>query len=109
PYTPLTSLFFGEIAQSVLPPGVLSVLSGGNELGQIITEHPAIAKISFTGSTATGKKVMASGASDLKRITLELGGNDAAVVLADADWPSIVKPLFWAAFGNSGQWCIAVK
>ncbi len=109
PYTPLTSLFFGEIAQAVLPPGVLSVVSGGNELGQIITEHPAIAKISFTGSTATGKKVMASGASNLKRITLELGGNDAAVVLADADWQSIIKPLFWAAFGNSGQWCIAVK
>lgn len=109
PYTPLTSLFFGEIAQGVLPPGVFSVVSGGNELGQIITEHPDIAKISFTGSTATGKRVMASGASNLKRITLELGGNDAAVVLADADWKSLVKPLFWAAFGNSGQWCIAVK
>lgn len=109
PYTPLTSLFFGEIAQDVLPAGVLNVVSGGNELGQIITEHPAISKISFTGSTATGKRVMASGASNLKRITLELGGNDAAVVLADADWQSIVKPLFWAAFGNSGQWCIAVK
>lgn len=109
PYTPLTSLFFGEIAQGVLPAGVLSVVSGGNELGQIMTEHPAIAKISFTGSTATGKRVMASGASNLKRITLELGGNDAAVVLADADWQAIVQPLFWAAFGNSGQWCIAVK
>ncbi len=109
PYTPLTSLFFGEIAQAVFPPGVLSVVSGGNELGQQMTEHADIAKISFTGSTATGKRVMASGAGTLKRVTLELGGNDAAVVLADADWKSIIPTLFWAAFGNSGQWCIAVK
>ncbi|WP_207005458.1 aldehyde dehydrogenase family protein [Trinickia mobilis] len=109
PYTPLTSLRFGEIAQRVLPAGVLNVVSGGNELGQIMTEHPDIAKISFTGSTATGKKVMASGSSNLKRVTLELGGNDAAIVLADTDYKSIVPTLFWAAFGNSGQWCIAVK
>lgn len=109
PYTPLTSLFFGEIAQSVLPPGVLNIVSGGNDLGQQMTEHADIAKISFTGSTATGKRVMASGSGTLKRITLELGGNDAAVVLDDADWKSIVPTLFWAAFGNSGQWCIAVK
>lgn len=109
PYTPLTSLFFGEIALSIFPAGVLNIVSGGNELGQLMTEHPDIAKISFTGSTATGKRVMASGACNLKRITLELGGNDAAIVLADADWKSIIPELFWAAFGNSGQWCIAVK
>lgn len=109
PYTPLTSLFFGEIAREILPAGVLNVVSGGNDLGQQMTEHPDIAKISFTGSTATGKRVMASAASNLKRITLELGGNDAAIVLADADWRSIVPELFWAAFGNSGQWCIAIK
>jgi len=109
PYTPLTSLFFGEIAQQVLPPGVLNIVSGGNALGQQMTEHPALAKISFTGSTATGKRVMASGASNLKRITLELGGNDAAIVLDDADWEAIIPTLFWAAFGNSGQWCIATK
>lgn len=109
PYTPLTSLFFGEIAQSVFPAGVLNVISGGNELGQIMTEHPDIAKISFTGSIATAKRVMASGANNLKRLTLELGGNDAAIVLADADWKSAIPALFWAAFGNSGQWCIAVK
>lgn len=109
PYTPLTSLFFGEIAQSIFPAGVLNIVSGGNELGQLMTEHQDIAKISFTGSTATGKRVMASGSCNLKRITLELGGNDAAIVLADADWKSIVPELFWAAFGNSGQWCIAVK
>ncbi|MBT0670143.1 aldehyde dehydrogenase family protein [Novosphingobium profundi] len=109
PYTPLCTLRFGEIAQGVFPPGVLNIVSGGNALGAQMTEHPDIAKISFTGSTATGKKVMASGSSNLKRITLELGGNDAAIVLADADWQSIVPTLFWAAFGNSGQWCIASK
>lgn len=109
PYTPLTSLFFGEIAQQVLPPGVLNIVSGGNELGQQMTEHPALAKISFTGSTATGKRVMASSASNLKRVTLELGGNDAAIVLDDADWEAIIPTLFWAAFGNAGQWCIATK
>ncbi|WP_260927585.1 aldehyde dehydrogenase family protein [Novosphingobium sp. 9] len=109
PYTPLCTLRFGEIAQQVFPAGVLNIVSGGNELGQQMTEHPDIAKISFTGSTATGKKVMASGSTNLKRITLELGGNDAAIVLADADWETIVPTLFWAAFGNSGQWCIASK
>ncbi|MGQ7937515.1 aldehyde dehydrogenase family protein [Paraburkholderia sp. D1E] len=109
PYTPLTSLRFGEIALKVLPSGVLNVLSGGNELGQIMTEHPHIAKISFTGSTATGQRVMASSAGNLKRLTLELGGNDAAIVLPDADYKSIIPTLFWAAFDNSAQLCIAIK
>jgi acyl-CoA reductase-like NAD-dependent aldehyde dehydrogenase len=109
PYTPLCTLKFGEIAQRILPPGVLNVVSGGNELGQQMTEHPDIAKISFTGSTATGKRVMASASSNLKRVTLELGGNDAAIVLPGADWRELIETLFWAAFGNSGQWCIAVK
>lgn len=109
PYTPLCTLRFGEIAQQVFPAGVLNIVSGGNDLGQQMTEHPDIAKISFTGSTATGKRVMASGATNLKRITLELGGNDAAIVLGDADWEPLIPTLFWAAFGNSGQWCIASK
>lgn len=109
PYTPLTSLFFGEIAASVFPNGVLNIVSGGNELGQQMTEHPDISKISFTGSIATGKKVMSSSSCNLKRITLELGGNDPAIVLADSNWEEIIPALFWAAFGNSGQWCIAVK
>ncbi len=109
PYTPLCTLRFGEIAQSIFPAGVLNIVSGGNELGQQMTEHPDIAKISFTGSTATGRKVMASGAVNLKRITLELGGNDPAIVLGDADWRPQIPNFFWAAFGNSGQWCIATK
>jgi acyl-CoA reductase-like NAD-dependent aldehyde dehydrogenase len=109
PYTPLCALRFAQIAQGVFPAGVFSVVSGGNELGQHLTEHPDIAKISFTGSTATGRRIMASGSGNLKRLTLELGGNDAAIVLADADWKALIPTLFWAALGNSGQWCIASK
>lgn len=109
PYTPLGTLRFGEIAQKVLPPGVLNIVSGGNEQGVWMTEHPDISKISFTGSTATGKKVMASSASNLKRITLELGGNDPAIVLPGTDFKPLISTLFDAAYGNSGQWCIALK
>lgn len=109
PHTPLCTLWFGELAQQVLPPGVLNVLSGGNELGQWITEHPAIGKISFTGSTATGRHVMQSAAVNLKRLTLELGGNDPAIVLPDVDAKAIAKDLFWAAFANSAQFCVACK
>ena len=109
PYTPLCTLRFGEIAREILPPGTLNIVSGGNELGQWMTEDPGLAKISFTGSIATGCKVMASAAVNLKRVTLELGGNDPAIVLPDVDIKALVPTLFWAAFGNSGQWCIAIK
>jgi acyl-CoA reductase-like NAD-dependent aldehyde dehydrogenase len=88
---------------------VLNVIAGGDELGAWITSHPLVRKISFTGSVATGKKVAASAAPDLKRVTLELGGNDAAIVLDDVD-PKVVAPkLFWGAFANSGQVCSAIK
>tara|TARA_Y100001933_G_C19000607_1_gene564464 strand:- start:648 stop:2102 length:1455 start_codon:yes stop_codon:yes gene_type:complete len=109
PYTPLGTLRFGEIAQKVFPPGVLNIVSGGNDQGQWMTEHPDISKISFTGSTATGKKVMASSSSNLKRITLELGGNDPAILLPGTDFEPLIPVLFDAAYGNAGQWCIAVK
>lgn len=109
PFTPLCTLWFGELAQEVLPPGVLNIVSGGNELGQWITEHPDIGKISFTGSTATGRRVMQSAAVNLKRLTLELGGNDAAIVLPDVDPKAIAKDLFWASFANSAQFCVACK
>lgn len=109
PYTPLCTLWFGELAQTVLPPGVLNVLSAGNELGQWMAEHPAIGKISFTGSTATGRQVMRSASANLKRLTLELGGNDPAIVLPDVDPKAIAKDLFWASFANSAQFCVACK
>lgn len=109
PFTPLTTLRFGQIAQSVLPAGVLSIVSGGNELGPQMTAHPDIAKISFTGSTETGKHVIRSAAGTVKRLTLEMGGNDAAIVMPDADWKSVIPQLFWGAIGNSGQWCVGIK
>ena len=109
PYTPLCTLKLGEIARDILPPGVLNVVSGGDDLGPWLTSHPNVQKISFTGSSATGKKVMASASGSLKRITLELGGNDAAIVLPDVD-PRLVAPLlFWASFQNNAQFCVACK
>lgn len=109
PFTPLTTLKMGEIMQSVLPEGVLNVISGADQLGPWMTSHPGFAKISFTGSTATGRKVMAGAADTLKHLTLELGGNDAAIVLPDVDVDTVAKCIFWAAFGNSGQICLAAK
>ena len=109
PFTPLTTLKVGELLRGVLPPGVLNVVSGGDNLGPWMTSHPGIDKISFTGSTATGRKVMASASDTLKRVTLELGGNDAAIVMGDIDVKKTAQDLFWAAFGNSGQICIATK
>jgi acyl-CoA reductase-like NAD-dependent aldehyde dehydrogenase len=109
PFTPLCTLWFGELAQAVLPVGVFNVVSGGNELGQWLTEHADVGKISFTGSTATGRRVMQSAASNLKRLTLELGGNDPAIVLPDVDPKAVAKELFWASFANSAQFCVASK
>lgn len=109
PYTPLGTLKLGELLQDVLPPGVLSVLSGGNDLGAWIAQHPAIGKISFTGSTATGRRIMESASGNLKRVTLELGGNDPAIVMPDVDPKTVAKDLFWAAFQNSAQFCVAAK
>ncbi len=109
PYTPVATLRLGELLQEALPPGVLQVLAGGDELGRAFTTHPGIDKISFTGSVPTGKAIMAAASETLKRVTLELGGNDAGIVLEDADPAVIGKDLFWAAFSNSGQVCAALK
>jgi acyl-CoA reductase-like NAD-dependent aldehyde dehydrogenase len=109
PFTPLCTLKLGELCQNFLPSGVLSVVSGGDELGQWMTAHPGIAKIAFTGSSETGKRVMRSAASTLKRITLELGGNDPAIVLPDVDPKAVAPQLFWAAFQNNAQFCNATK
>ena len=109
PYTPLSSLMFANTLRDVLPAGVLNVLSGGNELGAEIVSHPSVRKISFTGSVATGKQIMSAAVQDLKRVTLELGGNDPAIVLDDIDPDTVLDGLFWGAFQNSGQVCTAIK
>jgi acyl-CoA reductase-like NAD-dependent aldehyde dehydrogenase len=109
PTTPLTTLRFAELIKDILPAGVFNVITDANDLGDEMTQHPDIRKISFTGSTATGKKVMASAAATLKRITLELGGNDAAIVLDDVDPKKTAAGVFEGAFQNSGQVCLAIK
>ncbi|MCH2236477.1 MAG: aldehyde dehydrogenase [Sphingomonadales bacterium RIFCSPHIGHO2_01_FULL_65_20] len=109
PFTPLCTLRIGELLRDVFPAGVLNVISGGDALGPLMTAHPGFAKISFTGSTATGKRVMESAAKDLKRITLELGGNDAAIVLPDVDVDAVAEQIFEGAFHNTAQVCVATK
>lgn len=109
PFTPLCTLKMGELFAGIFPPGVLNVVSGGDGLGPLMTAHPGFAKIAFTGSTATGKSVMRAAAADLKRLTLELGGNDAAIVMPDVDLDVVAPKLFFGAFFNSAQICIATK
>lgn len=109
PYTPLCDLKLAELAQQAFPPGVLNGVSGGDDLGKWITSHPDINKVAFTGSTETGRHVMRSAADTIKRVTLELGGNDPAIVLPDVDAKAIAPELFWAAFQNNAQFCNATK
>ena len=109
PYTPIATLRLAELLQAALPPGVLNAVAGEDEIGRAMSVHPGIDKIVFTGSTRTGKRVMASAADTLKRLTLELGGNDAAIVLPDTDLDAATEKLFWGAFINNGQTCAAIK
>ena len=98
-----------ECAQAAFPAGVVNILTGGDELGQMIVEHPKVSHISFTGSAATGKKIMATGAGTLKKVTLELGGNDPAIVLPDVDIADAAPKIFAGAMMNTGQVCVAIK
>jgi acyl-CoA reductase-like NAD-dependent aldehyde dehydrogenase len=109
PTTPLTSLLMGEVMADLLPAGVFNIICDENELGPALTGHPDIDKIAFTGSTGTGKKVMASAAAGVKRVTLELGGNDAAIVLDDIEPAIAAQKVFQGAMTNAGQICVAVK
>ena len=109
PTTPLTALRIGELVADIVPPGVLNFITDANDLGGALSSHPDVKLVSFTGSSATGKKVVASGAGTMKRYVLELGGNDPAIVLEDADVPKTAQILFESAFMNSGQACIATK
>ena len=109
PFTPYTALKVVEIAQQVFPPGVLQVLGGDERLGPWLVQHPGIQKISFTGSIATGKAIMAECAKTLKRVTLELGGNDACIVCDDVDVQKVAPQVALGCFFNTGQMCVCTK
>ena len=109
PYTPLATLRLGEILLDLLPAGVLNIVSGTDALGAQMTHHPGVRKVSFTGSTATGRKIFAAASADFKGLTLEMGGNDPAIVLADADPVDTARKIYAAAFENAGQICAAIK
>lgn len=109
PFTPLGTLRMIDLISQVLPPGVVNVIAGSDELGARLSQHPRVGKIVFTGSSATGRKIMANAAPTLKALTLELGGNDPGIVLPDADIENLAERIFWGAFINSGQTCAALK
>lgn len=108
-YTPLSVLALCRVVASCLPEGVLAVLTGGGEAGEVLTTDPRVGKVMFTGSTATGRRIAEASAATNKRLTLELGGNDAGIVLDDVDPAAIAQDLFWGAFINTGQTCAALK
>jgi acyl-CoA reductase-like NAD-dependent aldehyde dehydrogenase len=108
-FTPLSVLALVSVLNEVLPPDVLIAVPGGRDLGARLSAHPDIDKIMFTGSTATGRKIIEASSQNLARLTLELGGNDAGIVLPDADPDAIAEGLFWGAFINTGQTCAALK
>ncbi len=107
--TPLSTIRMVELMNQVLPPGVMNVVTGAGGLGGSLAAHPGVSKVVFTGSTPVGKKVMEAAAGTLKRLTLELGGNDAGIVLPGTDPAAIAEGLFWGAFINNGQTCAALK
>ena len=110
PYTPLATAMMSEMAAEAFPAGVVNIVTGSDDLGQMIVEHPDIAHITFTGSARTGQKIMATAAMHgLKKVTLELGGNDAAVVLPDVNPAEVAPQLFQGAMFNTGQVCCAIK
>lgn len=109
PFTPYSGLKAVELAQAFFPPGVAQALSGNNSLGPWIVAHPGVQKISFTGSTATGRLVGASAAQMLKRVTLELGGNDPAIICGNVDIHAVATQVATFAFLNAGQICMAIK
>jgi len=108
-YTPLTTLRAIEIMNEILPPGVLNSVAGAGDVGAAIANHADINKIVFTGSTPTGKKIMESASGNLKRLTLELGGNDAAIVMPDTNVAEAAPKIFATALINNGQVCAALK
>jgi acyl-CoA reductase-like NAD-dependent aldehyde dehydrogenase len=109
PQTPLSALYMGMVARDIFPAGVFNVITGDAKVGAALVEHGDVAKISFTGSTATGRLIAAAAAPGLKRLTLELGGNDAAIVLDDADLEAVAGAVYRISLENAGQFCAAIK
>ncbi|WP_370350300.1 aldehyde dehydrogenase family protein [Catenulispora sp. EB89] len=109
PFTPLATRMLGSVLAQALPEDVLTIVTGREPLGDRLASHPGIRHVTFTGSIPTGRAVARGAASALARVTLELGGNDAAILLDDVDVEQIADRLFWAAFRNCGQICMAVK
>lgn len=106
--TPLDALLLAELVeQAELPPGVVSVLPGGGDVGELLVRHPGVDKVSFTGSTAVGRRVAAACGEGLKRVSLELGGKSAAIVLEDAEPSEVAQGVKVAGLMNSGQACVA--
>lgn len=109
PIAPLSPLMLGSILKKLLPPGILNTLSGDKSLGEQIARHPQIRKLSVTGSIPTGQAVLSDAAIELKSVTLELGGNDPAIVLPDSEPQKIAASLLDSAWRNAGQVCSAIK
>ena len=109
PFTPFAALRLGELLNEVLPAGVVNIVTGDDELGAAMTSHPTPRKITFTGSIKAGKHVAVSAGEDLKRVTLELGGNDAAILLDDIDVGATAHAVLARAFFNAGQACALPK
>jgi acyl-CoA reductase-like NAD-dependent aldehyde dehydrogenase len=109
PFTPLSTLRLVELMNRVLPPGVINAIAGGGPAGTQLAEHPAVGKVVFTGSTPTGQTIMRSAVPTLKRLTLELGGNDAGIILPGTRIEPLLEKLFWGCFLNAGQTCACLK
>lgn len=109
PTTPVTALKLAELCAEVFPAGLINVLTDNNDLGAQMTAHPGISKIGFTGSSETGKRIAATAADTMKRVTLEMGGNDPAIIMPDVDVQATAEKVYGGAFSNAGQICLAVK
>ncbi|CUU59292.1 Acyl-CoA reductase [Parafrankia irregularis] len=109
PFTPLTSLYMGTVWKDIVPPGVVNIVAGGNDIGAALVSHPAVRLVSFTGGVAGGRAVAVAAAGALKNVVLELGGNDAAIVLPDVDVSAVARRVYDAAFTIAGQACLAIK
>ena len=108
PETPLDAMWLAEMLEDLdLPEGVVSIVPGGRETGEALVRHPNVDKIAFTGSSATGRHIAAACGEQLKRVSLELGGKSAAIILDDADIDHTVKHLKMAGLMNNGQACVA--